>query len=118
MRVVLRLGSPKNLGKSKEPRFVSDAIVVKVKLCCFRIAIYEYLQYVSSLLAYNDKQRQSSVYVMTIRHALYMLDKQNNPFGREKCCQYARRKTVGEHELGENFTWAILLRIKAVLSAF
>jgi hypothetical protein len=47
-----------------------------------------------------------------------MLDKQNNPFGREKCCQYARRKTVGEHELGENFTWAILLRIKAVLSAF
>ena len=46
---MLCLGSPKNSGKSKEPRFVSDAIDGKVKLCCFRIAIY--LQYVSSLLA-------------------------------------------------------------------
>lgn len=113
MRVVRRLGLLKNFGKSKQSRFMSDAIDVKVKLCCFRIAIY--LQYVSILLAYNEKQRQSSDYVMTIRHALYMLDKQNDPLWRQKSCQYARRKTDGEHKLGKNFTCLILLIMKAVL---
>jgi hypothetical protein len=37
-----------------------------------------YLQYVSRPLAYGEKQRQSSVYVMSIRHALYTSSKQND----------------------------------------
>lgn len=95
---MLCLGSLKNFGKAKEPRFVSDAIDIKVKLYCFRIAIY--LQYVSSLLAYSEKQRQSSVYAMTIRHALYMLDKQNNPILARKFPRSRPINTPGEKPLG------------------
>lgn len=95
MRVLLFLGSLRNFGKAKEPRFVSDAIDGKVKLCCFRIAIY--LQYVSSLLA---KQRQSSVYAMTIRHALYVLDKQNNPLLARKFPRSRPINMLGGKPLG------------------
>lgn len=95
---MLFLGSLKNFGKAKHPRFLSDAIDVKVKLCCFRIAIY--LQYVSSLLAYSEKQRQSSVYAMTIRHALYMLDKQNNPILATKFPRSRPINTLGGKPLG------------------
>jgi len=98
VRVVLHLGSLKNFGKAKEPRILSDAIDVKVKLCCFRIAIY--LQYVSSLLAYSEKQRQSSVYAMTIRHALYMLDKQNNSILARKFPRSRPINTLGGKPLG------------------
>jgi hypothetical protein len=88
----------RTLGSFKESRFVSDAINVKVKLCCFRIAIY--LQYVSSLLAYSEKQRQSSVYAMTIRHALYTLDKQNNPVLARKSPRSRPINTLGGKPLG------------------
>ena len=68
---------------------MSDAIDVKVKLCRFRIAIY--LQYVSSLQAYSEKQRQSSVYAVTICHALFIVDKQNNPILARK---FPRRRPI------------------------
>jgi hypothetical protein len=98
VRVVLRLGSLSSFGKAKETRFLFDAIDVKVKLWCFRIAIY--LQYVSNLLAYSEKQRQSSVYAMTIRHALYMLDKQNNPILATKFPRSRPTNTLGRKPLG------------------
>jgi hypothetical protein len=110
---VLCLGSLKNFGKVKEPRFISDAIDVKVKLCCFRIAIY--LQYVSSLQAFSEKQRQSSVYAMAIRHALFMVGKQNNPilaskFPRSrpinmlggKPLRHRKWETVSHDDTGQN----------------
>jgi len=117
---VLCLGSLKNSGKAKEPRFVSDAIDVKVKLCYFRIAIY--LQYVSSLQAYSEKQRHSSLYAMTIRHALFIVDKQNNPilarkFPRSRPINILGGKPLGT-ENGREFHVVVLFRMKAVLSTF
>ena len=49
---------------------------------------------------YSEKQRQSSVYVMTICHALYMLDKQNNPILAGKFPRSRPVNTLGGKLLG------------------